>query len=113
MRRTAVTGVGVVAPGGVTRDQFWEMITAGRSATRRMTFFDPAGFRSQIAAECDFNPHAALTDQEIRRMDRYIQFAVTAAQEAVKESGLNLEQVDRDRLGVSMGSAVGGTIYLE
>src|SRR5262245_27780824 len=114
MRRTAVTGVGVVAPGGVTRDKFWETITAGRTATRRITFFDASGFRSQIAAEADFNPRAAgLTEQEIRRMDRYVQFAVAAGIEAMKESGLNLEQVDRDRVGVSLGSAVGGTTYLE
>jgi len=114
MRRTAVTGIGVVAPGGVTRDTFWERITAGRTATRRISFFDPSGFRSQIAAECDFDPRAAgLDEHETQRMDRYIQFAVAAAIEAVKESGLALDQIDRDRLGVSMGSAVGGTTYLE
>ena len=114
MRRTAVTGVGVVAPGGSTRDAFWECITSGRTATRHITFFDPSGFRSQIGAECDFDPHAAgLNDQEIRRMDRYIQFAVAAAMEAMRESALDLDQVDRDRLGVSLGSAVGGTMYLE
>ena len=114
MRRTAVTGVGVVAPGGPTRDTFWECITAGRTATRRITFFDPSGFRSQVAAEADFDPHAAgLDDQEIRRMDRYIQFAVAAAIEAMKDSALDLDQVDRDRMGVSLGSAVGGTMYLE
>jgi len=114
MRRTAVTGIGVVAPGGVTRDQFWENICAGRTATRKITFFDPSGFRSQIAAECDFDPYrAGLSDQEVRRADRYIQFALAAAIEAMDESGLDLEQADRDRLGVSMGSAVGGTTYLE
>src|SRR5438552_15319023 len=114
MRRTAVTGVGVVAPGGPTRDRFWETITAGRTATRKITFFDPSGFRSQIAAECDFDARAAgLNDQECRRMDRYVQFAVASALEAVRDSGLDLEKVDHDRLGVSMGSAVGGTMYLE
>jgi minimal PKS ketosynthase (KS/KS alpha) len=103
-----------VAPGGVTRDKFWETITAGRTATRRITFFNPSGFRSQIAAEADFDPKAAgLNDQEIRRMDRYVQFAVASAMEAMKESGLNLDKVDHDRMGVSMGSAVGGTTYLE
>src|SRR4051812_16033075 len=114
MRRTAVTGVGVVAPGGATRDSFWETITAGRTATRPITFFDASGFRSQIAAECDFDPRAAgLTEQEIRRADRYVQFALAAAIEAVKDSGLPLDAIDRDRLGVTLGSAVGGTMYLE
>jgi minimal PKS ketosynthase (KS/KS alpha) len=114
MRRTVVTGIGVVAPGGVTRDKFWKAVTAGRTATRRITFFDPSGFRSQIAAECDFDPRVAgLDEQEVRRMDRYIQFAVAAALEALTDSGLDLAQVDHDRMGVSMGSAVGGTMYLE
>jgi minimal PKS ketosynthase (KS/KS alpha) len=71
MRRTAVTGIGVVAPGGSTREAFWGSITAGRTATGRITFFDPSGFRSQIAAECDFDPVAAgLDGEEIGRMDR-------------------------------------------
>ena len=114
MRRTAVTGIGVVAPGGVTRDAFWEQITSGRTGTRKITFFDPQGFRSQIAAEADFDPRAAgLTEEEIERMDRYIQFAVAAGIEALADSGLDLESVDRDRMAVTLGSAVGGTMYLE
>jgi minimal PKS ketosynthase (KS/KS alpha) len=90
------------------------MITAGRTATRGITFFDPSGFRSQIAAEADFDPRAAgLTEQEITRMDRYIQFAAAAGMEAIADSALDLEQVDRDRMAVALGSAVGGTMYLE
>ena len=114
MRRSAVTGVGVVAPGGVNREAFWETITAGRTATRKITFFDPTGFRSQIAAEADFDPKAAgLDDQEINRMDRYVQFAVAAGIEAVNDAGLDLESVDRERTAVTLGSAVGGTMVLE
>jgi minimal PKS ketosynthase (KS/KS alpha) len=114
MRRSAITGIGVVAPGGVTRDSFWEMITAGRTATRKISFFDPSGFRSQIAAEADFDPRAAgLTDQETARMDRYIQFAAAAGMEAVADAALDLEAVDRNRMAVALGSAVGGTMYLE
>ena len=114
MRRTAITGIGVVAPGGVTRDQFWATITAGKTSTRQITFFDPSGFRSKIAAEADFNPKAAgLNDEECERMDRYIQFAAVAATEALHDSGLDLDAVDHDRLAVSLGSAVGGTTYLE
>jgi minimal PKS ketosynthase (KS/KS alpha) len=114
VRRTAVTGIGVVAPGGATRDSFWEAITAGRTATRKITFFDPSGFRSQIAAEVDFDPRAAgLSEHEARRMDRYIQFAAAAAMEALDDAALDLEATDRDRMGVSLGSAVGGTMALE
>jgi minimal PKS ketosynthase (KS/KS alpha) len=114
VRRTAITGIGVVAPGGTTRDAFWDALVAGRTATRRITFFDPGEFRSQIAAECDFDPLAAgLRPQEVRRMDRYVQFAVAAAIEAVSDSGLELDAEDRERIGVALGSAVGGTTLLE
>jgi minimal PKS ketosynthase (KS/KS alpha) len=104
----------VVAPGGVTRDSFWERITAGETSTRRITFFDPSGFRSQMAAEADFDPHeAGLTEHEVRRMDRYIQFAAAAGTEAIADSALDLEDVDRERMAVTLGSAVGGTMALE
>ena len=94
--RTAVTGVGVVAPGGVTRDAFWELITAGKTATRQITCFDPTGFRSQIAAEADFDPIAAgLSEHEARRMDRYVQFAAVAAMEAMNDAAMLLEEEDR------------------
>ncbi|MEA2479678.1 MAG: minimal ketosynthase alpha [Thermoleophilaceae bacterium] len=103
-----------MAPGGPTRDAFWEAITSGRTATRKITFFDPSGFRSQIAAEVDFDPTAAgLSEYETRRMDRYVQFAVAAAIEGITDSGLDLEHADLDRTGVSFGSAVGGTMVLE
>jgi minimal PKS ketosynthase (KS/KS alpha) len=137
VRRTAVTGIGVVAPGGVTREAFWERITSGKTATRKITFFDPSGFRSQIAAEADFDPHVAgLADHEIRRMDRYIQFAAVAGMEAMDDAALLLDEeertysrmaavdrgktvtvvrdaVDRERMAVTLGSAVGGTMALE
>lgn len=126
-RRTAVTGVGVVAPGGGTRKEFWALLTEGRTATRRLSFFDPTPFRSQVAAECDFDPLAAgLTPREAARNDRFVQFALVAAAEAVADSGLELgpdvgDPVDgaderasgRPVIGVSLGSAVGATTKLE
>jgi 3-oxoacyl-(acyl-carrier-protein) synthase len=114
MRRTAITGIGVVAPGGVSRDTFWHFITSGQTATRPITFFDASGFRSQIAAECRFDPYAAgLDDQEIARMDRHVQFAVVSADEAMRDSELNREYIDRDRLGVILGTAFGAAMSLE
>ena len=114
MRKTAITGIGVVAPGGVTRESFWAQVTAGRTATRQITAFDPSGFRSQIAAEADFDPlEAGLEEHEQRRQDRYIQFATAATTEAATDSGLDLAAVDRERVGVCLGSAVGGTVILE
>jgi minimal PKS ketosynthase (KS/KS alpha) len=114
MRRVVVTGIGVVAPGGNGREPFWDLITSGRTATRRITFFDAADFKSQIAAECDFDPAAAgLCEEEVQRMDRYVQFAVVAAAEAVADSGLDDATSDSERRGVTLGSAVGGTTMLE
>jgi minimal PKS ketosynthase (KS/KS alpha) len=113
-RRTVVTGIGVVAPGGTTRDQFWAAITAGRTATRRITLFDPSPFRSQIAGECDFDAAAAgLTVPERRRTDRYVQFALAASIEALTDSGLRTDEATSQRAGVVLGSAVGGTTALE
>src|SRR3954454_22933143 len=114
MRRSAVTGIGVVAPGGTTRETFWDRITSGKTATRRVTLFDPSSFRSQIAAECDFDPVAGgLTPREIRRMDRYVQFATAAGIEAMADSGIELSEEELERTGVVMGTAVGGTTSLE
>ncbi|WP_045875293.1 beta-ketoacyl-[acyl-carrier-protein] synthase family protein [Pseudofrankia sp. DC12] len=122
-RRTAVTGVGVVAPGGTSRKEFWSLITEGRTATRRLSFFDPTPFRSQVAAECDFDPLAAgLTPREVARNDRFVQFALVAAAEAVADSGLELGGLASvgaapdpggPVVGVSLGSAVGATTRLE
>ncbi|MDQ2583741.1 beta-ketoacyl-[acyl-carrier-protein] synthase family protein [Saccharothrix yanglingensis] len=111
-RRVAVTGIGVVAPGGTGTKAFWELLTAGRTATRRISLFDATGFRSRVAAECDFDPaEAGLTAAEVARMDRYVQFAAVAAAEAWAQA--ELEVADPWRVGVSMGSAVGGTTLLE
>jgi minimal PKS ketosynthase (KS/KS alpha) len=125
-RRAAVTGIGVVAPGGVGCKEFWSLLTDGRTATRRLSFFDPAPFRSQVAAECDFDPVACgLSAQQVARNDRFVQFALVAAAEAVADSGLELggasgEVGDDDPadpaapvVGVSLGSAVGATTRLE
>ena len=113
-RRVVVTGIGVVAPGGIGAKAFWELLTAGRTATRSITLFDASSFRSRIAAECDFDPVAqGLTPQEIRRMDRAAQFGVVSAREALVDSGLEEGEIWPERVGVSFGSAVGCTMGLE
>ncbi|GAA4561656.1 beta-ketoacyl-[acyl-carrier-protein] synthase family protein [Micromonospora coerulea] len=113
-RSVVITGIGAVAPGAVGREAYWELLAAGRTATRRISLFDAAAFRSRIAAEVDFDPRACgLTSAEIRRMDRAAQFAVVSAREAVADSGLDLAAGDPARVGVSIGSAVGCTMGLE
>jgi len=113
-RRVVITGMGVMAPGGIGVKEFWSLLTEGRTATRRITFFDPSPFRSQVAAEIDFDPVAlGLGQQEIRRMDRAIQLGVVAAREAMAGSGLDVADLDPTRTGVSLGSALGATIGLE
>jgi act minimal PKS ketosynthase (KS/KS alpha) len=113
-RRAVVTGIGVVAPGAIGREAFWDLLTAGRTATRRISLFDPAKFRSRIAAEIDFDPVAAgLSARQTRRMDRAAQFAVVCTREAVADSGIDLGASDPGRIAVSVGSAVGCTTGLE
>lgn len=114
MKRTAVTGIGVVAPGGLDRKSFWALLTDGRTATRRISLFDPSQFRSQVAAECDFDPlRSGLSSRDVARNDRFIQFALVAAVEAVADSGLELDGDEHARVGVCVGSAVGATTRLE
>ncbi|MGW5349279.1 beta-ketoacyl-[acyl-carrier-protein] synthase family protein [Streptomyces sp. NPDC004031] len=113
-RRVVITGVGVLAPGGIGVKNFWSLLSEGRTATRRVSFFDPTPFRSQVAAEIDFDPELfGLSPQEIRRMDRSVQLAVVAAGEAVADSGLDFEALDPFRTGVTLGSAVGATMGLD
>ncbi|MFF9621176.1 beta-ketoacyl-[acyl-carrier-protein] synthase family protein [Streptomyces griseosporeus] len=109
-----ITGIGVIAPGGLGTKAFWGTLTAGRTATRAITHFDAGQFRSRIAGEADFDPAAeGLSPQEIRRMDRAAQFAVVAAREALADSGVEDTGIDPYRTGVTVGSAVGATISLD
>ncbi|MEU6056343.1 beta-ketoacyl-[acyl-carrier-protein] synthase family protein [Streptomyces xanthochromogenes] len=113
-RRVVITGVGVLAPGGIGTKNFWSLLSEGRTATRGITFFDPSPFRSRIAAEIDFDPEAhGLSPQEVRRMDRAAQLAVVATREAVADSGLDPSALDPYRTGVTIGSAVGATTGLD
>ncbi|MET9661992.1 beta-ketoacyl-[acyl-carrier-protein] synthase family protein [Streptomyces sp. NPDC006510] len=113
-RSVAITGIGVMAPGGIGKKAFWDLLVSGRTATRTISFFDPAPFRSRMAAEIDFNPELhGLTARECRRLDRAAQLAVISARESLADSGLEFDAVDPHRVGVCVGSAVGGTTTLE
>lgn len=113
-RRVVITGMGVRAPGALSATKFWDLLAAGRTATRRMTLVDPAPFRSQVAAEVDFDATAeGLNATQVGRMDRATQFAVVCARDAMSDSGIDHESVTPYRLGVTVGSAIGATTRLE
>src|ERR1700734_3608362 len=113
-RRVVITGIGVIAPDGIGLKPFWDLLTAGQTATRRISFFDPSPFRSQVAAECDFDPlRESLSPQQARRMDRAGQFAVVSARASLEDSGISVADLNPARTGVTIGSAVGSTMGLE
>ena len=113
-RRVVVTGVGCVTPIGTGVEGLWDGLRARRSAVRAITRFDPSPFRSRIAAEIpDFHPLDFLEARRARRLDRYSQLAVVAALLALRDAALDLGREDRDRVGTSMGSALGGVGYAE
>jgi 3-oxoacyl-(acyl-carrier-protein) synthase len=113
-RRVVITGVGAVTPIGTGADGLWSGLAARRSAVREITRFDPAPFRSRIAAEIpDFRPHDHLDAKRAKRLDRFSQLAVTSARFALADAGLDPAREDRDRIGAMMGSALGGVAFAE
>lgn len=109
MERVVITGMGVISPLGNTVEQFWSRLAAGESGIVPITSFDTAQFSTRIAGEVrGFDAEARFGRKEARRMDRFSQFALAAAEDAWAHSGLQLDKVDRERLGVYVGSGVGG-----
>ncbi|MDQ6710378.1 MAG: beta-ketoacyl-ACP synthase II [Candidatus Dormibacteraeota bacterium] len=112
--RVVVTGTGTITSLGHTTRETWEAVKAGRSGIRRIQAFDPTGNPSQVASEViDFKPESRLDRKEARRMSRFVQFAMVAAQEALDESGLQITEENRDAVGVLVGSAIGGLEHIE
>lgn len=114
-RRVVVTGLGVISPNGIGKEAFWENTISGRSGVRRVTDYDVSQFRSQIAAQvADFDPFAfGLSREEVERMDRYVQFAVAGAEAAVADAGFLFGDEARERTGVCLANAIGGTRYMD
>ena len=111
-RRVVITGLGPVTPIGIGVEAVWGSVREGRSGIRRITHFDPSPFRSQIAGEVTgFDATAYMDARRAKRLDRYSQFAVAAAHLAVRDAGLKLEAMDRERMGVCIGSALGGVAF--
>ncbi len=107
--RVVVTGLGVVAPLGTGLDEFWANASAGRSGVGRMTLVDPSAYPCQVAGEVkDFDYTRYMDRKDGRRMARFSQLAIAAAREAIEHAGLDLDALDRERIGVVMGNGGGG-----
>jgi 3-oxoacyl-[acyl-carrier-protein] synthase II len=113
-RRVVVTGLGVVSPVGIGVQPAWSNLIAGKSGIARITKFDPSNFSSQVAGEVkDFDVSQYLPAKEARRMDTFIQYGLAAAIEAVKDSGIEATEENAERIGVSIGSGIGGLGLIE
>jgi 3-oxoacyl-[acyl-carrier-protein] synthase II len=107
--RVVVTGVGMITPLGNDARSSWQAMLAGRSGIGRITAFDPSPYETQIAGEVKgFDPGNFMERKEARRLDRFAQFAVVAAQEALADSGLNIQNGLTEEVGVVIGSGIGG-----
>ncbi len=112
--RVVVTGLGVISPVGIGKQSFWASMIEGKSGIGQVTRFDPTPYPSKIAAEVrDFDPGDFFDKKEAKRMDRFAQFGLAAARMAVEDAGLKLEEVDPERVGVVIGSGIGGIETLE
>lgn len=113
-RRVVITGIGVVSPIGIGKDEFWQGVREGRSGVGPVTRFDASVFPTRIAAEVkDFEPTKFMDRRSARHMDRFSQFAVAAARMAVEDAKLDLSREDPEAVGVMVSSGIGGIETLE
>ncbi len=114
-RRVVVTGLGIVSPLGNDVDTFWRNLIDGQCGVRRIAAFDPSAFDCQVAAEVrEMDPTPAFPSaKEIRRTDRFAQFGILAGYLALRDSGLDLDRINRDETGVFIGSGIGGLQTIE
>lgn len=114
MRRVVVTGLGAITPIGNTVPQMWESVKSGKCGIDKITLFDTTGRKVTLAGEVkNFVPEEVLDKREVRKMDRYVQFAMVAAKEAIQDAAIDLEAVDRSRCGVIVSSGIGGLGTIE
>jgi len=113
-RSVVVTGLGAISPIGNTIDEFWKSLLEGKSGVKRLASFDPTYFSSKIAAEVrDFEPTKYVSAKDLKRMDRFVVFAIAAAKTAISDSRIDLDNEDRNRIGVLIGSGIGGLQTVE
>src|SRR5689334_4073720 len=114
MRRVVVTGVGVVSPLGTGNSKNWEALTSGKSGIAGITRFDASDLPVRIAGEVkDFDAEAFIDKKEIKKMDLFIQYALAAAQFAMEDSGLVIDEENAERVGVLVGAGLGGLPAIE
>ncbi|MGD9787211.1 MAG: beta-ketoacyl-ACP synthase II [Sulfuricellaceae bacterium] len=113
-RRVVITGLGVVSPVGIGVGEAWSNLLAGKSGITRITRFDASGFASQVAGEVKgFDVTQYLSAKDARRMDVFIHYGMAAGIEAIKDSGLEVTPENADRIGVNIGSGIGGLPMIE
>jgi 3-oxoacyl-[acyl-carrier-protein] synthase II len=116
LKRVVVTGLGAITPIGNDINSYWDGLINGRSGASAITLFDASKFKTRFACEVKgFDPEAYIDKKEVKRLDRYAQFAIGASEQAVEDAGLNLETLNKDRVGVIWASGIGGlgTFYDE
>lgn len=113
-RRVVITGLGAITPIGNNTESFWEGIKLGKNGIDEISLFNAEDFKVKMAAEIkDFDPSNFIDKKEAKRMDRYTQFAVIAAEESIKDSNLDFNKLNRERIGVMFGSGIGGLCTIE
>ena len=111
--RVVITGIGMVTALGLDTETTWTNLLNGQSGVRRLDGVETDGLRTTIGAQIvDFDPDAALGRKEARRMDRFAQFAVVAANEAVSNASLKIDETNSDQVAVVVGSGIGGITTL-
>ncbi|WP_297713892.1 beta-ketoacyl-ACP synthase II [Clostridium sp.] len=113
-RRVVITGLGAITPIGNNIDSFWEGIKLGKNGIDEISLFNAENLKVKMAAEVkDFDPSNFIDKKDAKRMDRYTQFAVIAAEESIKDSNLDFNTLNRERIGVMFGSGIGGLCTIE
>ena len=113
-RRVVITGLGAVTPIGVTVPEFWQALLAGKNGVAPITHFDTSKFETKFAAEVKaFNPDNYFDKKAVKRLDRFSQFAIASAVQAVNDTEINLEKLNQERCGVIFGSGIGGLDTLQ
>jgi len=114
MERVVITGIGIISPIGQSKDEFWSSLEEGKSGIGKISLFDASGLASQIAGEVkDFSPFPHLSVKESKHMDRFVQMGLDSAVQAVEDSGIDESSLIPERVGVIVGSGIGGLSTFE